>query len=63
MRSMLATGKPIAAFGKDGRIDLRGDLGRTSEKQSVALTSPGIVYKDPHYCWRAESGDSASGAG
>jgi len=41
-----ATGKPIAAFGKDGRIDLRGDLGRDPEKQSVALTSPGIVYKD-----------------
>jgi quinoprotein glucose dehydrogenase len=41
-----ATGKPIAAFGKDGRIDLRGDLGRAPEKQSVALTSPGIVYKD-----------------
>src|SRR6202795_4664320 len=41
-----ATGKPIATFGKDGRIDLRGDLGRTPERQSVALTSPGIVYKD-----------------
>ena len=27
-------------------IDLRGDLGRTPERQSVALTSPGIVYKD-----------------
>jgi quinoprotein glucose dehydrogenase len=41
-----STGKPIAAFGNDGRIDLRGDLGRTPERQSVALTSPGIVYKD-----------------
>jgi quinoprotein glucose dehydrogenase len=41
-----ATGKPIATFGHDGRIDLRGDLGRSPEKQSVALTSPGIVYKD-----------------
>src|ERR1700722_3469203 len=41
-----ATGKPIEAFGKEGRIDLRGDLGRTPERQSVALTSPGIVYKD-----------------
>jgi quinoprotein glucose dehydrogenase len=40
------TGKPVATFGKDGRIDLRGDLGRTPERQSVALTSPGIVYKD-----------------
>jgi quinoprotein glucose dehydrogenase len=40
------TGKPVASFGNDGRIDLRGDLGRTPERQSVALTSPGIVYKD-----------------
>jgi quinoprotein glucose dehydrogenase len=41
-----ATGKPIEAFGKEGRIDLRRDLGRTAERQSVVLTSPGIVYKD-----------------
>jgi quinoprotein glucose dehydrogenase len=41
-----ATGEPIEAFGKAGRIDLRLDLGRTPERQSVALTSPGIVYKD-----------------
>ena len=40
------TGKPIASFGKAGRIDLRGELGRNPERQSVALTSPGIVYKD-----------------
>lgn len=40
------TGKPITAFGRDGRIDLRGDLGRNPDKQSVALTSPGIVYND-----------------
>src|SRR6202158_5738054 len=41
-----ATGKPIATFGQDGRIDLRKDLGRDPETQSIALTSPGIVYKD-----------------
>jgi quinoprotein glucose dehydrogenase len=41
-----ATGEPIAAFGKDGRIDLREDLGRDPESQSIALTSPGLVYKD-----------------
>ena len=41
-----ATGKPIAAFGQNGQIDLRRDLGRDPEKQSIALTSPGIVYKD-----------------
>src|SRR5580698_7087050 len=41
-----STGKPIATFGKDGRINLREDLGRNPETQSVVLTSPGIVYKD-----------------
>jgi quinoprotein glucose dehydrogenase len=41
-----ATGRPIPAFGQNGRIDLRRDLGRDAEKQSIALTSPGIVYKD-----------------
>ena len=41
-----ATGKPIPSFGDKGRIDLRNDLGREPEKQSIALTSPGIVYKD-----------------
>jgi quinoprotein glucose dehydrogenase len=40
------TGKPIESFGNKGRIDLRGDLGRTAERQSVVLTSPGVVYKD-----------------
>lgn len=41
------TGEPIPSFGKDGRIDLREDLGRTPvEKQSVWLTTPGIIYKD-----------------
>ena len=41
-----ATGEAIAGFGKDGRIDLHQDLDRDPEKQSVSLTSPGIVYKD-----------------
>jgi len=40
------TGKAISSFGKDGRIDLREDLGRDPAKQSIVLTSPGIVYKD-----------------
>jgi quinoprotein glucose dehydrogenase len=40
------TGKPIPAFGKEGRIDMRENLGRDPEKQSVVLTSPGIIYKD-----------------
>lgn len=42
-----ATGKPIPSFGRDGRIDLRENLGREpSSAQSITLTSPGIVYKD-----------------
>jgi quinoprotein glucose dehydrogenase len=36
-----ATGKPIASFGRDGRIDMR-----TDEKFYVSLTSPGVIYKD-----------------
>jgi quinoprotein glucose dehydrogenase len=40
------TGKPVPSFGKEGRIDLREDLGRNPETQSVVLTSPGIIYKD-----------------
>jgi quinoprotein glucose dehydrogenase len=40
------TGKAIPSFGKDGRIDLREDLGREASKQSVVLTSPGVIYKD-----------------
>lgn len=42
-----ATGKPISAFGIQGRIDLRENLGREpASAQSVYLTSPGIIYKD-----------------
>jgi quinoprotein glucose dehydrogenase len=40
------TGKPIPAFGSNGRIDLRAGLGRNPESQSIALTSPASVYKD-----------------
>ncbi len=40
------TGKPIPSFGENGHIDLRQDLGRDPETQSIALTSPGVVYKD-----------------
>lgn len=40
------TGKVIPGFGKDGRIDLRENLGRDPEKQSIVETSPGIIYKD-----------------
>ncbi|HKW34525.1 MAG TPA: PQQ-binding-like beta-propeller repeat protein [Candidatus Acidoferrum sp.] len=42
-----ATGKPIATFGRQGRIDLRENLGRQpAASQSIYLTSPGVVYKD-----------------
>jgi quinoprotein glucose dehydrogenase len=37
------TGAPIDGFGAGGRIDLHQDLGRDPEKQSVSLTTPGIV--------------------
>jgi quinoprotein glucose dehydrogenase len=41
------TGKPIPAFGKYGRIDLRENLGREpASAQSIYLTSPAIIYKD-----------------
>ena len=38
--------KPIASFGKDGRIDLREDLGRDPALQSIYMTSPAVIYKD-----------------
>jgi glucose dehydrogenase len=41
-----ATGKVIPSFGKNGRIDLRENLGRDPELQSWAVTSPGAIYKD-----------------
>jgi quinoprotein glucose dehydrogenase len=40
------TGKPIAAFGENGRIDLRKGLREPWEQQSIALTSPVSIYKD-----------------
>lgn len=40
------TGKPILDFGKEGRIDVREGLGRDPEKQSIVLTTPGIIFKD-----------------
>ncbi len=40
------TGRPIPTFGEMGRIDLRKDLGRDPETQSIAMTSPGVIYKD-----------------
>jgi quinoprotein glucose dehydrogenase len=41
-----STGKPVAGFGDNGRVDLRQGLGREVEGMSIGATSPGIVYKD-----------------
>jgi quinoprotein glucose dehydrogenase len=40
------TGRAVADFGRDGRVDLREGLGRDPATQSVLLTTPGVVYKD-----------------
>jgi len=40
------TGKPIRSFGESGRIDLRKGLREPWEQQSIALTTPGSIYKD-----------------
>ncbi len=43
-----SNGRPIASFGEHGRIDLRKGLrpGEDFTRQSIALTSPGLIYKD-----------------
>jgi quinoprotein glucose dehydrogenase len=41
-----ATGKPIPDFAENGRIDLRKDLRGDYTQHSIALTTPGLVYKD-----------------
>lgn len=41
-----ATGKPVASFGEGGRLDLRKDLDSDYSQNTVALTSPGVLYKD-----------------
>jgi quinoprotein glucose dehydrogenase len=40
------TGQPHRDFGQDGRIDLHDDLGRDPDRQSVSLTTPGVIYRD-----------------
>lgn len=41
------TGVPVDDFGTHGRVDLREGLDRVPiEAQSIALSTPGIVYKD-----------------
>jgi quinoprotein glucose dehydrogenase len=40
------TGTPVPGFGEAGRVDLRKNLRGDYTQQSIALTTPGIVYKD-----------------
>jgi quinoprotein glucose dehydrogenase len=41
-----ATGRLISSFGEGGRIDLRKDLRGDYREQSIAMTTPGVLYKD-----------------
>jgi quinoprotein glucose dehydrogenase len=40
------TGKPVAAFGTSGHIDIKDGLGRDVSKLYVVSTTPGTVYRD-----------------
>ena len=41
-----ATGKPITTFGEAGRLDLRNDLDSDPTQNTVALTTPGVIFRD-----------------
>lgn len=41
-----ATGRPIASFGEGGRVDLRKQLRGDYQQQSIAMTTPGVIFKD-----------------
>jgi len=41
-----ATGKPILTFGDGGRLDMRKDLDSDYTQNNVALTTPGVLYKN-----------------
>ncbi len=43
---MRARASRSPSFGTNGRIDLREGLGRDPQTLSVALSTPGVVYKD-----------------
>ena len=40
------TGKAIASFGRDGRIDLRDGLGKPADRLSVSSSTPGSIFED-----------------
>ena len=39
-------GQPVGSFGDNGRVDLRGGLGRDPESVSVSNVTPGAIYRD-----------------
>ena len=41
-----ATGQPIASFGEGGRLDMRKDLDSDYTQNNVAMTTPGVIYKE-----------------
>ncbi|MGN6533806.1 MAG: outer membrane protein assembly factor BamB family protein [Ginsengibacter sp.] len=57
------TGTPVTSFGQNGKVDLHNDLGRDVSKLYVAMTSPGIIYKDLIIvgCRVSEEADAAPG--
>jgi quinoprotein glucose dehydrogenase len=40
------SGRPVNTFGQDGSIDLHDGLDRNAANLYIAMTSPGIIYKD-----------------
>jgi len=40
------SGRPIASFGREGRIDLREGLDQPAERLSVSASTPGAVFED-----------------
>jgi len=40
------TGRPAAGFGRDGRVDLREDLGRDVTGLHLVSTTPGVIWRD-----------------
>jgi quinoprotein glucose dehydrogenase len=40
------TGQPIAAFGANGRVDLRDGLGMAAERASISASTPGQIFED-----------------
>ena len=50
MRVDAKTGQLIPGFGDNGKIDLREGLGHEGEGLSIAISTPGTVYKDMLIC-------------